>query len=48
MIKDGIAWQCINTLCEAYRKMISIRRGSSFEGFNSSFLDILQILKKMV
>jgi transposase-like protein len=45
-VKDGIAWKCINTLCEQYRKMISIRRGSFFEGFNLSFLDILQILLK--
>lgn len=42
-IKDGISWQCINSHCDKYRKMISIRKNSFFENFNLSILTIIKI-----
>jgi hypothetical protein len=45
-IHEGVAFQCVNTRCFNYRKMISVRKNSSFEGFRLPILDILQVLVK--
>lgn len=43
-VKDGVAWQCVFPRSNKYRKMISIRNKSFFEGFNIEILDIMKIL----
>lgn len=45
-VKEGVAWECTNPTCFQYRKKISIKKGSFFEGFRLPFLDIIQILLK--
>lgn len=45
-VKEKSAWQCTNTDCTLYRKMISIRRDSFFENLYLPFLDVLQVIIK--
>ncbi|KAG0423786.1 hypothetical protein DMUE_6126, partial [Dictyocoela muelleri] len=41
---DSFAWRCISKSCKNYKKYISIRKDTFFEGFNIDIRTILRIL----
>ena len=45
---DGFAWRCMQKTCKAYKKYLSLRIGSFFNGFNISLREILLVIIKYI